>query len=252
MRECRHGSKERPQRVGTPTGTGSPVGSYGQVFSRSCRFCARHVNRGGSRNAATIAIQALLDGEAEALTRKAIELGLAGDMTGLRLCLDRIVPPRNDRYVAFPLPAMNEAADAAKSLASIVAAVGSGDLTPSEASELTKGVEGYARVLETVDHEERLKTLEGKIKDGKQPKTLSELMTSSNRQSWRNDRAALFRSGRPGLAVQVDVAADFSSDPTDRNHCSHPILGGLHHHYVRSRWRPASVKNCSGNIPANL
>jgi hypothetical protein len=26
-----------------------------------------------------------------------------------------------------------------------------------------------------------------------------------NRLSWRNDRAALFRSGHPGLAVQVEV-----------------------------------------------
>jgi hypothetical protein len=59
-----------------------------------------------------------------------------------------------------------EPADAARSLASIVAAVGNGDLTPSEASELTKLVEGSARVLETVDHEERLKALEGRIKDG--------------------------------------------------------------------------------------
>ena len=25
--------------------------------------------------------------------------------------------------------------------------------------------------------------------------------------SWRNDRAALFRSGHPGLAIQVEVAA---------------------------------------------
>jgi Bacterial regulatory proteins, tetR family len=39
------------------------------------------------------------------------------------------------------------------------------------------------------------------------PKTLSELMTRWNRLSWRNDRAALFRSGRPGLAIQVEVAA---------------------------------------------
>jgi len=39
------------------------------------------------------------------------------------------------------------------------------------------------------------------------PKTLSELMTRWNRISWRNDRAALFRSGRPGLAIQVEVAA---------------------------------------------
>ena len=34
----------------------------------------------------------LLDGEARALTRKAIERALAGDVTALRLCLERIVP----------------------------------------------------------------------------------------------------------------------------------------------------------------
>jgi hypothetical protein len=33
------------------------------------------------------------------------------------------------------------------------------------------------------------------------PKTLSELMTWWNRLSWRNDRAALFLSGRPGLTI---------------------------------------------------
>jgi hypothetical protein len=32
---------------------------------------------------------------------------------------------------------------------------------------LTKLVEGYARVLETIDHEERLKALEGRINGNK-------------------------------------------------------------------------------------
>jgi hypothetical protein len=39
------------------------------------------------------------------------------------------------------------------------------------------------------------------------PKTLSELMRRWNRLSWRNDQAVLFRSGRPGLAVQVEGTA---------------------------------------------
>ena len=39
----------------------------------------------GSRNRATLAIEALLEGEGEALTRKAIELAKAGDMAALRL-----------------------------------------------------------------------------------------------------------------------------------------------------------------------
>jgi hypothetical protein len=39
----------------------------------------------GSRNRTTLAIEALLEGEGEALTRKAIDLARAGDMQALRL-----------------------------------------------------------------------------------------------------------------------------------------------------------------------
>ena len=47
----------------------------------------------GARNKATLAAEALLDGEAEQITRKAIEKAKAGDMVAIRLCLDRIAPP---------------------------------------------------------------------------------------------------------------------------------------------------------------
>src|SRR5262245_2183572 len=58
----------------------------------------------GTRNRTTLAVEALLDGEAETLTRKAIELAKAGDLAALRVCLDRIAPPRKDRPVLFELP----------------------------------------------------------------------------------------------------------------------------------------------------
>ena len=44
----------------------------------------------GSRNKATLAAQKLLAGEAEALTRRAVEAAFAGDSTAMRLCLERI------------------------------------------------------------------------------------------------------------------------------------------------------------------
>ena len=50
----------------------------------------------GSRNRTTLAAQALLDGEAEALTRKAVDLALDGDIAALRLCLERIIPVRRE------------------------------------------------------------------------------------------------------------------------------------------------------------
>ena len=44
----------------------------------------------GSRNKATLALESLLDGQAEVLTQKAVDMALEGDMQALRLCLERI------------------------------------------------------------------------------------------------------------------------------------------------------------------
>lgn len=117
----------------------------------------------GTRNKASLLIEELLEGEADSIGRKAIEMAKNGDTTAIRLCLERIVPPRKDRHIPFALPEMKEPTDAAKGMAAIAGAVAAGDLTPSEASELTKLVEGYARVLEAVDFEARLRALEQRI-----------------------------------------------------------------------------------------
>ena len=42
----------------------------------------------GSRNNATLACEALLEGQAEALTQKAVDMALAGDTVALKLCLE--------------------------------------------------------------------------------------------------------------------------------------------------------------------
>jgi hypothetical protein len=112
----------------------------------------------------TRALEALLDGEAEELTRKAIELAKAGDLAALRLCLDRIVAPRKDRHIAFKLPKLEKPEDAVTAAAAIVEAVAGAELTPSEAAEMMKLVEGYTRILEAEDHEQRLRALEGSTK----------------------------------------------------------------------------------------
>jgi len=103
----------------------------------------------GSRNAATLALESLLDGEA--LTRKAVELALTGDIAALRLCLDRILPPRKDRPVSFEMPPINNAVDARAASAALLAAVASGDLTPSEASEVGKLLDGCVRPIKVTD-----------------------------------------------------------------------------------------------------
>lgn len=115
----------------------------------------------GARHKATQAALALLDGEAEALTRQAVTMALGGDTTALRLCLERIAPPRKDAPVSFPLPAMQSAADAAKAAGAVLAAVAEGELTPTEGAHIMALVETYRRTLETSELETRLAALEG-------------------------------------------------------------------------------------------
>ena len=62
--------------------------------------------RRGSRNKATLAAAALLDGEALGLTRRAVEAALAGDMLAIKLCLERVLPRCHERPVTFSLPSL--------------------------------------------------------------------------------------------------------------------------------------------------
>ena len=114
----------------------------------------------GTRNRVTRAVEELLDGEAEALTRKAVEMAKAGDIQAMRICLDRIAPARKDRYVPIDLPPLDSADDAVKASAVIVAALSAGDLTPSEASELGKLVGNFVTALTAADFEKRLRQIE--------------------------------------------------------------------------------------------
>ena len=114
----------------------------------------------GSRHRATMAALALLDGQAEALTRKAVEMALAGDVTALRLCLERIAAPRRDAPVAFALPAVQSAGDAATAAGAVLGAVASGGLTPTEGAHVMGLIEAYRRALETTELEARVAALE--------------------------------------------------------------------------------------------
>ncbi len=114
----------------------------------------------GARNEATRAAELLLDGEAAALTKKAIELALEGDPAALRLCLDRIIAPRRGRPVRVDLAPVESAADLGGAMAAITTAAARGAITTDEAAELARVVEIFVRAVETSDFERRLRQLE--------------------------------------------------------------------------------------------
>ena len=116
----------------------------------------------GARNKATLMAQALLDGEAEELVRKCVELAKKGDTTALRLCLDRVCPPRRERPVVVKLPVLTKTEDGPKAIGAIIAAVAGGEITPGEGQALTAMMEARRRAIETEELERRITALERK------------------------------------------------------------------------------------------
>ena len=114
----------------------------------------------GSRNKATLAIESLLQGQAEALTQTAVTKALEGDSVALRLCMDRIAPAPKNAAVNFYMLSMNNALDAAEAAGSVLKAVSEGELPPLEATRLMGLIDSYRRTLELTEIEERLRVLE--------------------------------------------------------------------------------------------
>jgi hypothetical protein len=111
----------------------------------------------GSKNKATLAAEALLEGEAEALTRKAVELAMQGNALALKLCLDRVYAPRRERTVNFTMPPVDSTEDLARAMAAITAATAEGELTPGEAFDLSRVAESFQRVIDARNEELRRK-----------------------------------------------------------------------------------------------
>lgn len=114
----------------------------------------------GSRHKVTLLAEKLMSDDAEAIVKAVVDAAKGGDLTAAKIVLDRIAPARRDNPVRFDLPAINSPADAAKASAAILAAVAAGELTPSEADQVSKVVDTFVRALEAHEFEKRLQALE--------------------------------------------------------------------------------------------
>jgi Family of unknown function (DUF5681) len=114
----------------------------------------------GALNHATRAILAMMQGEAEAITRKAIDLALAGDSVAMRLVMERLVSPVRERPVNVAMPKIGAASDLIAAAAALTDATAAGDITPGEAAALSMLVGNVAKAIETVEIVARLAKLE--------------------------------------------------------------------------------------------
>ncbi len=115
----------------------------------------------GSRNKATQAALSLMEGQLEQITQTLIDAALDGDMTAIRLILERLVPPCKEK--AFPqinLPPVTDARSLPKLTAAILGAVADGRITPGEGQALAALANTHAKNLELAELEQRIAALE--------------------------------------------------------------------------------------------
>jgi uncharacterized protein DUF5681 len=124
----------------------------------------------GSRNKASLIIESLLEGEAEALGHTAIRLAREGSVPALKLCLERLIPPRTEQAVTIPLRNPNTASEVREAIADIWARVGAGDLTPIQAEVLSRILSVQLRAIEIDGFESRLAQLEQQAEERKNEK----------------------------------------------------------------------------------
>lgn len=98
----------------------------------------------GSRNKVTLAIENMMEGEAEAITRHCIDLAKRGDPTAMKIVMDRIAPVRKGR----PIPKL-EKRDGETSIEALLRAVLDGEISPDEGKEVVGLIESAARVAAT-------------------------------------------------------------------------------------------------------
>jgi hypothetical protein len=114
----------------------------------------------GARNKKTLALEAMLDGESEALMEKMIGFAKLGDDLAMRLCMERMLAPQRERPVPLRLPRIETDADARRASAEVIEALGEGEVTPKEAEHLMRAIAGAAVIVQSSEILARLNRIE--------------------------------------------------------------------------------------------
>jgi hypothetical protein len=105
-------------------------------------------------------MEALFDGEAEQLSRKAIELALNGNPLAIKLCLERILPARRDRPIEMNLPPVQSAKQVSEAMGTVIGAITEAQVTPNEGQTLANLLAMQSEFIEAARLEERVYKLE--------------------------------------------------------------------------------------------
>ncbi len=121
--------------------------------------------KSGTRNKVTILAEKLIQSDLEDILAKLVSMAKGGDIEAIKLIITRLVPPARERTVKFEAPKITSAADLTQTINNIVEALAKGQITPTEASNITSVIERLKNLRENEEFRERLDEVEGYVKE---------------------------------------------------------------------------------------
>jgi hypothetical protein len=118
----------------------------------------------GSRNKATLALDAIGDEAAKEILGKLTESAKSGDIRAAEIILARVWPVRKGRPVALDIPPMVTPSDIVTALGAVTSAMAAGEITPEEGASVASVLEVKRRSIETADLTARIEALEKGIR----------------------------------------------------------------------------------------
>lgn len=119
--------------------------------------------RAGSRPKVLVALDALGEGEAEAIVLKMVEKAKDGDAVAARTILERVWPARKGARLTFTLPEVKSAEDLPDAVAAITRQVAEGEISPDEGATVVTLLEAHRKAIETSELSARVAALEERM-----------------------------------------------------------------------------------------
>ncbi len=103
-------------------------------------------------------LRELLEPHAKVLVKKAVDLALEGDTTALRLCLERLIPPKKAKDDPVRIDGLS--GTLTEQATKVIQSMAEGDITPAETAAVIQAIAGHARITEIDELERRIVKLE--------------------------------------------------------------------------------------------
>lgn len=100
----------------------------------------------------------LLEPHAEELVGKLLDLARGGDVSALRICIDRLIPAA--KAIDTPVTVDGFTDSPAECGRAVVQAIANGELSPDQGATIMSALSSHTRIIEVSELEERIAELE--------------------------------------------------------------------------------------------